>query len=158
MLYFVQHTHTQQRHNTVTLLLQHIHNTALMCTFTARPEEIENERRQKRRKEKECRSLLISTKKDLMKQERNDKGKEKTILDRLKAHLLLLPEDRSGINYTQCKLKVRESQSTDELIDTMAAYNLFDYRDMSTLIDIAQRFCRQSVQDRASDVESLYCK
>ena len=143
-------THTQHCNTYTTLLL--------MCTFTAKPEEIENTRLQKRRKENECSSLLFLTKKDLKEQEDTDKGKEESILDRLKAHLLLLPEDRCGINYTQCKLKVRESQSTEELIDTMAAYNLFDYRDMSMLIDIAQKFCGQSVYDRASDFESLYCK
>ena len=99
-------------------------------------------------------------KQDLREQD-HDKGKkkqEKTILDRLKRHVLLLPEDRSGNNYSECKLKVRESLSTDKVIDTMAAYGLFRYRNMSMLIDTAQKFCKQSVHDHASDFETLYCR
>ena len=121
------------------------------CIFTASPEERENNKHQKLKKQTENRKLMLAVKCDLRDQAKTNKD----LLQHLISHSQLLSEDRSGIDYTHFKLEIPKKETTDDVIDTMAAYNLFNYSDSSVLVELAQAFCRQPVYEQASDFEKL---
>lgn len=118
---------------------------------TARPEEKENNKQLKWRKESANRKLMLAVKDDLREQVRTNED----LLQHVISHVQLLPENRSGIDYRRLKLEVPKKETTDDVIDTMAACNLFNYSDSSILVELAQVFCRQPVHDQATDFEVL---
>ena len=79
------------------------------------------------------------------------------LVERLKGHLLLLPEERNDVCYTEMKEKLINWNKTNEIMDTLASYNLFCHRYPLKLVDIARRFCcTKDINDNAAKIEMLF--